>query len=99
MILFYASWFSSEDDARMQSWRKAVIESTETAAKDQGLLHSFRFLNDAAPFQKPFETYGYGQNLQKMKDVSEKYDPKGAFQTLVPGFKLSDASFGDPMME
>jgi hypothetical protein len=36
---------------------------------------------------------GYGEkNLEHMRKVSEKYDPEGVFQTMVPGgFKLRNA--------
>lgn len=60
----------------------------EACAEAQGLLLRFQYLNYAAPFQTPLESYGE-ENLRFLRAVSEKYDPKGVFQKRVPGgFKL-----------
>lgn len=57
-------------------------------AKAQGVHDPFRFFNDAAPGQKPLQNYGE-ESYDRLNAASEKYDPEGVFQTLVPGgFKL-----------
>ncbi|RMJ01568.1 hypothetical protein CDV36_015690 [Fusarium kuroshium] len=49
----------------------------------------FRYLNYAEPSQDPLGGYGV-DNVQYIRDVVAKYDPKGLFQTRVPGgFKIS----------
>lgn len=49
----------------------------------------FRYLNYAEPSQNPLGGYGV-DNTQYIRDVVAKYDPKGLFQTRVPGgFKIS----------
>lgn len=51
--------------------------------------HPFQYLNYAAPFQDPLASYGV-KNLQRLREVSKKYDPDQVFQRLVPGgFKLT----------
>jgi hypothetical protein len=60
----------------------------ESCAEAKGLLLKFQYLNYAAAYQTPLETYGE-DNLGFMRAVSKKYDPKGVFQKRVPGgFKL-----------
>ncbi len=84
-------WLDPAYDAVMyqasQNWAvqtKKVTESLGTA--DPYLYHNF-----AAKTQKPFCSYGQ-ENVEFLRKVSVKYDPKGVFQTLVPGgFKVSQA--------
>lgn len=53
-----------------------------------GLYNAYAYLNDAGPDQAVFQGYGAG-NLQRLRDISKKYDPEGVFQKLLPGgFKL-----------
>ncbi len=50
-------------------------------AEDEGLSLPYVYPNDAGADQKPL--LGYGQeNLQTIKTVAAKYDPKGYMQTL-----------------
>ena len=72
----------------MERWSEAVVEAIEIDAKGKGLHYHFYFLNDASKRQRPFEAYGYGKSLPRLRETSERYDPDGVFQTLVPGFKL-----------
>ncbi|KAL2678954.1 hypothetical protein Neosp_009708 [[Neocosmospora] mangrovei] len=49
----------------------------------------FRYLNYAEPSQNPLGGYGV-ENARYIRDVVAKYDPRGLFQTRVPGgFKIS----------
>ncbi|KAI8665521.1 hypothetical protein NCS56_00988200 [Fusarium sp. Ph1] len=51
----------------------------------------FRYLNYVEPSQNLLGGYGV-DNAQYIRDVVAKYDPKGPFQTRVPGgFKISRA--------
>ena len=53
-----------------------------------GQLQRFQYLNYAAAYQHPLESYG-ADKLRFLRDVSRRYDPKGVFQRQVPGgFKL-----------
>lgn len=88
VALIYGNWFDPAYDVKIKEWTDATLSSIEAETKAKGLYHPFKFLNDAGITQNPISTYGNGSSLSKMKAVSEKYDPDGVFQTLVPGFKL-----------
>ncbi|KAK4161755.1 hypothetical protein QBC43DRAFT_357294 [Cladorrhinum sp. PSN259] len=68
---------------------KQWVEDIKTyAASVDGML-PWIYLNYADKSQDPLRSYGE-DNLQKIRDVAEKYDPQGVFQTLCPGgFKIS----------
>lgn len=56
--------------------------------ENQHTSHSFRYLNYAAGWQRPFEGYGK-ENLRLLRNVSWKYDPERLFQWgCAGGFKL-----------
>ena len=58
-------------------------------AASKGLKHDLIYLNYANADQDPLASYGE-DNLSYLKSVAKKYDPKGIFQTQVPGgFKVS----------
>lgn len=65
-----------------------LIANIEVQAKAQQLYLPFKYLNYAASFQDPMT--GYGSTIkERLQNISRKYDPKGFFQTNVPGgFKL-----------
>jgi hypothetical protein len=66
-------------------------EETKRVTESLGTADPFLYHNFAASCQKPFCGYG-PDNVQFLQEVSEKYDPTGVFQTLVPGgFKVSKA--------
>ncbi|KAI8716588.1 FAD-binding PCMH-type domain-containing protein [Fusarium sp. LHS14.1] len=65
------------------------IVNLEDFAMSQDSSVRFRYLNYAEPSQNPLGGYGV-DNAQYIRDVVAKYDPKGLFQTRVPGgFKIS----------
>lgn len=71
--------------AKMTAW----VADVESYAKSIDGLIDFKYLNYADPSQDPMATYG-AENLAKIKAAAEKYDPKGVFQSRVPGgFKIS----------
>ncbi|KAL8776197.1 MAG: hypothetical protein Q9203_006507 [Teloschistes exilis] len=88
IALCYAFWDDEKLDARVQNYLETLIKNLDAISKKKGLYYPFTFLNDAGGTQNPFATYGYGKSLPKMKAIAKKYDPKGVFQRLVPGFKL-----------
>ena len=58
------------------------------AAESMGLKHDFQYANYANWKQHPIHSYGKA-NVEHLKVVSNKYDPRGVFQKKVPGgFKL-----------
>jgi hypothetical protein len=67
---------------------KDLLKMVEDITKKEGVYHPYKYLNFAASFQDPLASYGE-KSLRTLKKVAHKYDPKGVFQTHVPGgFKL-----------
>lgn len=73
------------------SWGLEYISKLEEFAKSVGADNPWIYLDYAYKTQDPLKGYGE-ESLQKLRDVSKKYDPEGVFQTMVPGgFKVSKA--------
>lgn len=73
----------------MNAARNIVTQANATAWA-RGLGHRYIYQNYASLEQKVFLGYG-PHNYEKLVDVSKKYDPKGVFQKLQPGyFKLKE---------
>lgn len=82
------AWTDPADDARIVAMRKEYLQWWQEKAKRKGLFHRYLYQNYASHDQDVFAGYGE-ENLQRLKDISQKYDPNGVFQRLQPGyFKL-----------
>ena len=86
-IIFYFS-----DGAALPGLTNALkdfISIFDEITTQEGLKSNFTYLNFAAAFQNPLESYGDDQ-LWALKKVARRYDPKRLFQKqLVGGFKVS----------
>ncbi|KAF4456136.1 hypothetical protein F53441_1691 [Fusarium austroafricanum] len=70
---------------RMVRFRKTIKQYSV----DQGAAVEWEYLNYADFTQDPLSTYGH-KNVEFISKVAKKYDPKGVFQTRLPGgFKIS----------
>lgn len=58
-----------------------AIEKLTSSAKSQDLFLPYIFVNDAGPEQKPLQSFGK-ENLNYIKKVAKKYDPRGVMQKL-----------------
>ncbi|KAK8123753.1 FAD-binding domain-containing protein, partial [Apiospora kogelbergensis] len=68
---------------------KAAFDDIEAFAAGLGASTSWLYINYCDPAQNPLATYGK-EALDRLKEVSAKYDPDGVFQERVPGgFKIS----------
>ncbi|PBP15810.1 FAD binding domain-containing protein [Diplocarpon rosae] len=82
------SWSSASDDSRILAAARSIISRSNSTAYTRGLGHAFIYQNYAALEQPVLQSYGR-QNLARLQAVSRKYDPKGVWQKLQPGyFKL-----------
>lgn len=82
------AWSDPADDARIFALRDEFMSRTDSAAQAKGLYNRYIYQNYANPTQNVFASYGE-ENLQRLRDISKKYDPTGVFQRLQPGyFKL-----------
>ena len=81
-------WSSPSDDAAITSATESLLRQAIAAAKSQDDYNEYLYLNYALQAQDPISSYGQ-QNLDDLRQVSQKYDRDGVFQKLVPGgFKL-----------
>ncbi len=87
-MLVSALWIDSASNDAMNTAAQGLMTSINQVAKGMDLLHMFQYANYAGPSQDPMWSYG-SQNLQRLREVSRKYDPQSVFQRQVPGgFKL-----------
>jgi len=74
------TWASPEDDTAAEAWATNFGAELAAALKKKGLQgnggRGFLYLNDAQGNQDVFATYG-AKELSKLKEIREKYDPKG----------------------
>ncbi|OAL43311.1 FAD-binding domain-containing protein [Pyrenochaeta sp. DS3sAY3a] len=69
---------------KLLAWR----DSLENYSREMGAFVAYRYSNYADASQHVLASYGQA-NVQKMRNVSAKYDPNGIFQIRAPGgFKM-----------
>ncbi|KAF8855560.1 FAD-binding domain-containing protein [Acephala macrosclerotiorum] len=79
------SWSSAANDELVMSAARSMVKRSNATAYAQGLGHPFVYQNYASLEQPVFASYGQ-ENLAKLQAVSKKYDPKGVWQNLQPGY-------------
>ncbi|GAB7362644.1 hypothetical protein MBLNU230_g2953t1 [Neophaeotheca triangularis] len=86
--LLSAGWDDEADDELVRTHARTLFERANAEADELGIRNSYIYLNYADRWQDPIEGYG-AEVKERLETVSEKYDPRGIFQRLVPGgFKL-----------
>jgi hypothetical protein len=93
VALYYAAYTDAGLDTTVENYLQTLISTVEKETKAKGLYYDFYFLNDLGLEQDAFSSYKGGA-LSKFRAISKKYDPKGVFQRLVPGFKLGSLNDG-----
>jgi hypothetical protein len=89
IVLFSSSHGNKSDDAKVISGIQGLRANFEKLAAEHGSASKFRYLNYAFKGTPVFQGYGEG-SVAKLRAASEKYDPRGFFQQVVPGgFKIS----------
>lgn len=72
----------------MQDARQSFIDAAVNIAKKNSQYFPFVYVNYAGSNQNPICGYG-AKNVAYLKQIAQRYDPNGVFQTLFPGgFKL-----------
>ncbi|PVI05735.1 FAD-binding domain-containing protein [Periconia macrospinosa] len=85
MITWTDARFDQDAAQRLQSFGQEI----DIEAQGRGTNLNFYYMNDAGSFQNVLKSYG---SLEKMRSVSQAYDPFQVFQRLQHnGFLLSDA--------
>jgi hypothetical protein len=87
-LLYVIIWTSPLDNERVYKGLQDLEADLVAAEKEMGVYNEWIYLNYAAQWQKPIESYG-SEAVGFLKEVSKEYDPQGVFQKVVPGgFKL-----------
>ncbi|KAI1456430.1 putative FAD-binding oxidoreductase [Annulohypoxylon moriforme] len=81
-------WWFLDDDVTAHEAIRSLTNEVEEAATGQDSYLPYLFMNDASLDQQVIKHYGEN-NVQRLREVQQKYDPSEVFQRLVPGgFKL-----------
>ncbi|KAL8937599.1 MAG: hypothetical protein Q9216_004339 [Gyalolechia sp. 2 TL-2023] len=88
IVLFTVVWKNSADDELVDRTTRSIIDGIDRYAESKGTADPYRYLNDCASWQNPFDGYG-AENKRFLQEMSRTYDPDGLFQrACVGGFKL-----------
>jgi len=80
---------NQQDRAFAQSLLNIMNAKLKKYSESYGASNDLIYMNYAASHQDPLGSYG-SENVKFLKDVAQRYDPKGLFQTRFPGgFKIS----------
>ncbi|KAL4815714.1 FAD binding domain protein [Aspergillus spinulosporus] len=81
-------WDRAEDSLRVEAWVRHLVEHLHANNKRNGLAREFIYMGDAGEWQDPFVGFP-PENVQRMRDIRQIYDPTGTFSRLNwGGFKL-----------
>ncbi|KAJ5436959.1 FAD-binding type 2 [Penicillium cf. griseofulvum] len=84
-------WDQGSDDNTVYAFVNNFLEKVLAEAKVRGLFNEYIYMNYASMFQDVVSGYG-AANKNQLKNIAQKYDPRGVYQTLQPGyFKLNGA--------
>ncbi|RYP80488.1 hypothetical protein DL770_006205 [Monosporascus sp. CRB-9-2] len=78
------AWWNEADDDVAYDATEALLAKINKEAKADGIFLDYIFINDASNRQPVLASYG-PENVQKLRDVKQAYDPAEVFQRLVPG--------------
>ncbi|KEY69600.1 hypothetical protein S7711_06228 [Stachybotrys chartarum IBT 7711] len=86
------TWSNASDDAAVDLAARDLIGAIERDTDALGALDPYIYINYAAPWQLPIESYG-AASVAKLRRVRNAYDPTRVFTNLVPGgFKIPESS-------
>ncbi|OQE22999.1 hypothetical protein PENSTE_c009G04607 [Penicillium steckii] len=84
-------WLNESDDEAIYKFLNSFWDKVIAQAKKEGVYDEYIYMNYASMFQDPISGYGEA-NKDRLKSIAKKYDPRGVYQTLQPGyFKLDGA--------
>ncbi|KAI0103999.1 Glucooligosaccharide oxidase [Nemania sp. FL0031] len=79
-----ATYDDKSDDTLISSVMNNIVNQQRSLLKSHGLLIDFIYLNYADISQNVYQSWGQN-SVAKLRTASKKYDPRGVFQTTVPG--------------
>ncbi|KAH9221943.1 putative FAD-binding oxidoreductase [Leptodontidium sp. 2 PMI_412] len=81
-------WALAEDDLRVTSWSRSLVEYLHSLNRAKNLSSEFIYMGDAGEWQDPFVGF-LPENVEKMRRTRDKYDVDRVFTRLNwGGFKL-----------
>ncbi|KAH7304216.1 hypothetical protein B0I35DRAFT_414683 [Stachybotrys elegans] len=90
VIVWSLSIDNIEDTEEILPAHREFISSMEEMASSRGLLHPYIMLTYSAHDQPAIASYGE-ENVQRLQEIRDIYDPGHVFKTLIPGGqKLQD---------
>ncbi|KAL2853809.1 hypothetical protein BJY01DRAFT_258701 [Aspergillus pseudoustus] len=91
MIHVLSKWDNASDDRSMHQFVDEFFRAIAIEAESRSLGNDFVYMNYASHSQDVISSYG-ADSKARLQDVASKYDPRGVYQTLQPGyFKLAGA--------
>ncbi|GFF95968.1 6-hydroxy-D-nicotine oxidase [Aspergillus lentulus] len=97
LLLMSTWWENADDDEKIVAWAKDFWDTVTAKAKKDGVFHDYVYMNYASQYQDVIAGYGVA-NKAKLQSIAARYDPKGIYQTLQPGyFKLNGAPASDSL--
>ncbi|KAL8820863.1 MAG: hypothetical protein Q9191_007428, partial [Dirinaria sp. TL-2023a] len=91
ILNFLMIWSDPAKDEIIRKVLDTILTNVTNYTQKVGAYRPWQYTNYAYEDQDPIGSYG-PDNVQYLKDISQKYDPGQVFQKLVPGgWKLTDA--------
>ncbi|KIK65277.1 hypothetical protein GYMLUDRAFT_38710 [Collybiopsis luxurians FD-317 M1] len=88
-ILILITWTEPADEPAIKEATNTLGAWGEAEARRRGLLNDFVYLNYANGGQRVYERSVTPEDLDKMREIQQKYDPSGTFENLWRGgYKL-----------
>lgn len=88
IVQLSVTWSDLALNGEVEKQTKNLVESVKSLAKNKGLGNEFIYMNYAEPSQDVLGGYGR-ENLERLRRVSRRYDPRGELKRLWRGyFKL-----------
>ena len=84
MVTVELSWIKRSRDDLFNHLGKDLHFSMVATAESMDKLHPFTYLNYAAAYQDPLQSYG-SESIAKLREVQKKYDPGGHMHILRQG--------------
>jgi hypothetical protein len=85
------TWTDAADDLKVRASADATTADINRLLKAQKFDASYLYMNDAGLGQKVFQSYP-PENLKRLKDIRNKYDPQKVYTNLMPGgWKVANA--------
>ncbi|KAJ5162334.1 FAD binding domain protein [Penicillium capsulatum] len=88
VVFLTVKWTDNRASDLVQKAVSRMQDQVDEYARSRDLKRDLVYLNYAGKTQDPLSSYGK-RKLQELKEVAKTYDPRGVFQTQVPGgYKL-----------